>query len=523
MKLLSADESRELDRLSREKYSIDSYRLMTNAGEAVGAAVTEKFADVLGRGVLIVAGKGNNGGDGMVAARRLRQDGIGVRALLLTRAGSLKGDAARAHSEFVAVGGEVVEIESDAALEREISRRPGVVIDAIFGTGLNAEVRGLARRAIESINSMGAPAVAVDIASGVNSDTGAIMGAAVRASLSVTFGFAKYGHVSNPGAELCGELRVVDIGFDPGAVKDLDPRGRLLEAADVRGWLKPRASNSHKGMYGHVMVVAGGRGKAGAALLAARGALRMGAGLVTAAVPASVAEIVAAGQAELMTEPVADCEGHFDGDAAARTLSLLLPRMNALVAGPGLGVSNGTKDLVSWLVAEAVTPDRPMLLDADGLNVLAELGAEKLTQARGPIVVTPHPGEMARLLRTSVREVNADRISAARRLCERTGATVLLKGARSVIAAPGGELYVNSSGNPGMSTPGMGDALSGMVGTLLAQRLAPATALGLGVYLHGYAADRVAERYGKVGYIVADVVEELPRAIEALVRKPRYN
>jgi ADP-dependent NAD(P)H-hydrate dehydratase / NAD(P)H-hydrate epimerase len=523
MKLLSADESRELDRLSREKYGIESYRLMTNAGEAVAAAVTEKYADALGPGVLVVAGKGNNGGDGMVAARRLMQDGIGVRALLLTRGASLRGDAARAHSEFVAAGGEVAEVESEPALAREISRRPGVVIDAIFGTGLNAEVTGLARRAIESLNSTGAPVVAVDIASGVNSDTGAIMGAAVRASLSVTFGFAKFGHVSYPGAEHCGELQVADIGFDPEAVKDLAARGRLLEATDVRGWIEPRAANSHKGMYGHVMVVAGGRGKAGAALLAARGALRMGAGLVTAAVPASIAEIVAAGQAELMTEPVADCDGHFDGYAAAKTLSGLVQRISALVVGPGLGVSDGTKDLVSWLIAEAATPARPMLLDADALNVLAELGAEKLMEARGPIVLTPHPGEMSRLLRTSVGEVNADRISAAKRLCERTGATVLLKGARSVMAAPGGELYVNSSGNPGMSTPGMGDALSGMVGTLLGQKLAPAKALGLGVYLHGYAADRVAERYGKVGYIVADLVEELPRAIEALACGSRYN
>ncbi len=522
MILLTAQESRELDRLSQEKYGVDSYALMTRAGEAVATVTREKFAGAVRAGVLVVAGKGNNGGDGMVAARKLRQEGVPVRAVLLARHDSLRGDAARAYSEFSSLGGEVSEVLTEEALSRELSGRPGLVIDGIFGSGLSAEVTGLPRRAIESMNSLGVPIVAVDIASGVNCDTGAVMGIAVHASLTVTFGFAKFGHVSYPGAEHCGELRVADIGFAPEAVRDLAPRGRFLEADDVRGWLRPRPHNSHKGMYGHVMVIAGGRGKSGAALLASRGALRMGAGLVTAAVPASVADIVAAGQAELMTEPIADRDGQFDGHAAAKALSGLIQRMTALVAGPGIGVSTGTKDLVSWLIAEGTAPGRPMLLDADGLNAVAELGAEKLKAARGAVVVTPHPGEMARLLGTGTAVVNADRISAAKRLCG-YGPTVLLKGARSVIAAPSGEVYVNSTGNPGMSTPGMGDALSGMVGALLGQGMDPLRALALGVFMHGLAADRVAESYGRIGYIVADVVKELPRTIDALVYGGNQN
>jgi NAD(P)H-hydrate epimerase len=516
MILLSASESRELDRLSQEKYGVASYSLMTNAGEAVARVALERHGEALRSGVLVVAGRGNNGGDGMVAARSLKGEGIEVRAVLLGTASQLKGDAARALSDYLATGAKVVEADSEQALVREFSRRPGAVVDAIFGTGLNADVAGLPRHAIEMTNSLGVPTVAVDIASGVNSDTGAVMGAAVRASTTVTFGFAKYGHVSYPGAEYCGELRIAEIGFAPGAIGDIAPRGRFLEAADVRGLVGRRPMNSHKGQNGHVMVIAGGRGKGGASLLTSRGALRTGAGLVTAAIPECVANIVASGQAELMTEPIPDRHGHFDADAAPDVLARLVEGKDALVVGPGIGVSDDTKRLVEWLILHGVAPERPVLIDADALNALAQLGCARAREARGAVVMTPHPGEMARLLGISTGAVNADRISAARTLSERTHAVVLLKGARSVIAGPEGEVYVNSTGNPGMGSPGMGDALSGMVGALMGQGLKALDALALGVFLHGYAADRVAHRLGRVGYLAGDVIEEIPRALEAL-------
>jgi NAD(P)H-hydrate epimerase len=238
---------------------------------------------------------------------------------------------------------------------------------------------------------------------------------------------------------------------------------------------------------------------------------------VAAAIPNCVADVVASGQAELMTEAIADRDGHFDGRPATNALASLIKPMSSIVVGPGMGVSDGTKDLIAWLIEEAVHPDRPMLIDADGLNVLAQIGVGKLKDAKGPVVLTPHPGEMSRLLGVGTKEVNADRISAAKKLAAMTGAVALLKGSRSVIAAPSGEVYVNSTGNPGMSTPGMGDALSGMTGVFLGQKMDPLKALAFGVFLHGYAADRVAERYGRVGYIVADLLDELPRAIDTLV------
>jgi hydroxyethylthiazole kinase-like uncharacterized protein yjeF len=515
MILLNATQSRELDRISQDQYRIPSYSLMTRAGEAVADALVDRFPDAV-TDVLVVAGKGNNGGDGFVAGRRLIQDGFAVRAVLLGRATDLKGDAARAHTEFRGCGGKVLEAVGESNLDAALKTKPGAVIDAIFGTGLNAEVKDALRRAIEIVNSFAVPTVAVDIASGVNSDTGAVMGAAIRASMTVTFGFAKFGHVSYPGAGQSGELRVVDIGFAPHAIEEIAPRGRFLERADLQHLIRPRPQNSHKGMYGHPLVIAGSRGKSGAVLLASRAALRTGAGLVTAAMPESIQPIVAAGQAELMTEPIADRDGHFDGAHAPDALKMLLEGKNALIVGPGVGFTDDTKRLIEWLISDACDRDRPMLIDADGLNALAAIGCESLRRARGAVVLTPHPGEASRLLGVTTTAINNDRVTAARALAERTGACVLIKGSRSVIASPDGDVFVNSTGNPGMSTPGMGDALSGIVGAMLGQHMRPLDALALGVFLHGYAADRVAARMGRVGYIAGDLIDELPMALEAL-------
>jgi hydroxyethylthiazole kinase-like uncharacterized protein yjeF len=523
MILLSAAESRELDRLSQADYGIPSYTLMERAGAAVAAAVMREYGEAARAGVMVVAGKGNNGGDGFVAARSLVQQGFAAHMILLAHATDLKGDAARAYVDFKALainGGEpsVDEVADEASAAVALRRHHcGVIVDAIFGTGLNAEVSGWAGAAIEAMNLAGQPIVAVDIASGVNADTGAVMGVAVKASRTVTFGYPKYGHLSYPGAEHAGALEIVDIGFAAEALTRIAPSGRYIEATDVAPLIPRRALNSHKGTYGHPLIIAGSRGKAGAALIAARGALRMGAGLVTAAIPQEVSAIVAAGQIELMTEPMPDHDGHWGGPPALERLGLLIDGKDVIIAGPGLGVSAETIALLQWVVNVATAPDRPVLIDADGLNAIAERGAGMLKAARGPIVLTPHPGEMARLLGSTTAEVNADRIGAARSLVEMTGAVVLLKGARSVIAAPEGTIMVNSSGNPGMATPGMGDVLSGIVGALLGQKVAPAEALVLGVYLHGYAADRLARRMGPYGFLAGDLADELPLAVADLL------
>ncbi len=518
MKLLTAAESRQVDLLSQQKYGVASYALMTRAGEAVAEEIVTRWSSTtaFGQGVLVVAGKGNNGGDGMVAARRLTQLGVSAKAVLLGSGNALKGDAARAYADFVGASGAVGQITSEQSLRAAFAAKPGIVVDAIFGTGLNANIQGLPALAVELVDGCEAPVVAVDIASGVNSDTGAIMGAAVRAAVTVTFGFAKFGQVSYPGAGCCGDLKIVDIGFPPAAVEDVQPRGRYLEAADVRSLIAPRAADSHKGIFGHPLIIAGAMGKSGAAVLGSRAALRTGAGLLTAAIPQCVASVVAAGQAELMTEPMPDADGHFAARATIERLREVLPRKTALVVGPGMEVNSDTRALIQFLVRECASAECPLLIDADGLNALAEMGCALLRTGNGPFVLTPHPGEMARLLSVGTAAVNADRISAARRLCDLTGAHCLLKGNRTVIASPDGVVYVNSSGNPGMATPGMGDALSGIIGALLGQGMKPLDAMALGVYVHGAAADRVARRAGAVGYLAGDIIGELPATLAAL-------
>ncbi|MHB8381571.1 MAG: NAD(P)H-hydrate dehydratase [Candidatus Binataceae bacterium] len=517
MILLTTAESRELDRLSQEKYGVDSYALMTRAGEAVADLLIERLSDSARGGVLAVCGKGNNGGDAMVAAARLRQLGVAVRGVLLGRNANLKGDALRACRDFTGAGGAIVEVPDEADPGAAFGARPGAIIDGIFGTGLNAPVHGAARAAIERMNALGVPIVAVDIASGVDSDSGAIMGAAVRAAHTVTFGYAKFGHVSYPGAEHCGELAIAEIGFAAGAIREIAPGGLFYQAGDARAHLTPRAIDANKGNFGHPIILAGSRGKSGAAILASRAALRAGAGLVTVAIPESIQTIVACAQAELMTEAVAERDGHFAGKLAAATIAHLIAGKSAIVFGPGVGMNDDTKDLLMWLLRDGVASARPMLIDADGLNALAALGAAAAASAAGPLVMTPHPGEMGRLLAMSAAEVNANRIGAAQRLAKLTGANVLLKGARSVVADASGRVIVNSSGNPGMATPGMGDALSGIVGALMTPKTQPFEALALGVFLHGHAADRVAKRIGAVGYIADDLISELPAARAALL------
>jgi NAD(P)H-hydrate epimerase len=517
MILLSAAESRELDRLSQSKYGIDSYALMRRAGEAVADLTLRRWPDAARGAVAIVAGKGNNGGDGLVAARKLTQAGVAARVLMLARPETLKGDTARAWRDFAAVGGAAAIAQSDAEIDAFFAAAsPAAIIDAIFGIGLNAEVRGAARRAIDRINQSGAPAVAVDIASGVNADSGAIMGAAVRAALTATFGYAKYGHVSYPGAQYCGELEIAEIGFAPAAIGEIAPRGRLIEASEAARMVAPRAANSHKGSYGHLLIVAGSYGKSGAAVLAGRGALRGGAGLVTLAIPEPALPMAAAGQAELMTEPMPAVAGGFAAAGTIARLAGLIGAMNAVAAGPGIGVSAESLTLVDWLIREASAPNRPLLLDADALNAVAEAGGEMMRAARGPVVITPHPGEAARLLRTTPATINADRIGAARSLAELTGASVLLKGARTVVAADGA-IAINSSGNPGMAAAGMGDVLSGLTGALLAGGMAPGAALSLGAWMHGDAGDRAARKIGPAGFLAGELAAELPAVRAALI------
>jgi NAD(P)H-hydrate epimerase len=463
--------------------------------------------------VLVVCGRGNNGGDGFVVARHLRRARLPVEVWLATRPEEVRGDAARMLAAWRRTRGPLHDLTTPERVEA-LARRLGgaaAVVDALFGTGLNAPVAGVAAQVIAAINACGAPVLSVDIASGLSADTGAPLGTAVRATVTGTFGFPKVGQLVYPGVDYTGLLAVVDIGIPAAALAAVGPRVSLLEAQDVGRLLAPRARDAHKGNFGHVLVIAGSRGKTGAALLAAEGAARAGAGLTTLAVAASLQPILEAHVREAMTAALPDTGDGAAALADGAAVEALLGGRAAVACGPGLGLHEATRALVAHVVQRCTAP---LVLDADALNAVA--GTALLRARAGPTVVTPHPGEMARLLGMDVAGVQADRLEAARRFARSEQVVVVLKGARTIVVSPDGGAAISPTGNPGMASGGTGDVLAGLVAGLLAQGLAPFEAAALGVFAHGAAGDAVAARRGEVGLLASDLLGEIPPTLARL-------
>ncbi|HWP60507.1 MAG TPA: NAD(P)H-hydrate dehydratase [Candidatus Acidoferrales bacterium] len=513
MFVVTAREMRELDRLTIEEYGVPSLELMERAGRAVAEALLERFGRAARKGVLVVAGKGNNGGDGLVAARHLKKRRFPCEVVLLGRKEELSRDAAVNLEAYLKARGKIFEMpeRNSEGLSARFGGK-GAIVDALLGTGLSKEVRGVYAEAIEAINASGLPVVAVDIPSGLDSDTGRPLGTAIQAEMTVTFGFPKVGQVIYPGVEYTGELVVADIGIAPEAVAKVRPQREILEEGDI-GWLVPRrARDSHKGTYGHLVVLAGSRGKTGAAALACRGALRVGTGLVTLAAPRSLNDIYASSLLEVMTEPLAERESEEPEPLTDREWQRLLEKKSALLFGPGIGVKPWCQTTLRWLLGHLALP---WVIDADGLNNLA-LEVDRLRSAKTPPVLTPHPGEMARLINADTATVNQNRLEVASQFARDRRCYVVLKGARTVIALPSGAVFINPTGNPGMASGGTGDVLAGVLAGLLAQGLAVEEALKLGVYLHGFAGDLVAAEKGEMGTIASDIIEMLPYGLRRL-------
>ncbi len=382
-------------------------------------------------------------------------------------------------------------------------------MDALLGTGLNAEVKGLFRAVIEFLNSLNRPVIAVDIPSGLNADTGMICGACIQAHTTVTFGFPKIGHILFPGAGVTGRLEIIDIGIPAHIVQSVGPRHHILTPETIARAFPQRAPTSHKGSNGHVLVVGGSTGKAGAAAMSGLAALRSGAGLVTLAIPKSLNAIIQSQIPEIMTAPMdGRKEGIWD-DSLCDGIREQLQGKKCLAMGPGMGALPETRKLVLEILRGLSIP---VVLDADGLNcVCGQL--EVLKGLKAPAILTPHPGEMSRLTGESVSDIQADRIGAARRFSQAHQVHLVLKGARTVIAHPDGTVYINLTANPGMATGGMGDVLTGVIAGLLAQGLGPEAASHAGVYLHGKAADALCESMGPFGFLASEVAGALPGVI----------
>ncbi len=562
LKVATAKEMQQIDRVTIEKYGVAGTILMERAGLAVVSRINELFFQSTGvrsqesgvkirnrqrrtdngqrTTIIVLAGSGNNGGDGLVIARILHNQGRNVKVFLTARPVDLKGDAKVNYKIAARFGVEILPMKDFLTYRSSLINHHCIIVDALLGTGLSKAVRPPLSDVIKKVNRMSSPVVSVDIPSGISSDTGQVMGCAVKAQHTVSFGLPKRGHLLYPGAEYTGKLYIEDIGFPQALLDSERIRVNLPERSDVSSLLPERPGYSHKGTYGHVLLIAGSKGKTGAAFMAAKTCLRAGAGLVTIGVPESLINIFQSRVTEEMILPLPDKgNGTLSYKASDSILEFLKQRVSVLAIGPGISIDDEISRLVSLLVSKS---DVPMVMDADAINAVAGRydsflsRTSVLKKGRAPIILTPHPGEMARLLGQSTlqttggqaehppnyrragraQSIEQDRINTAISFAKKTKTYLVLKGVPTVIATPDGRAFINSTGNPGMATAGTGDVLTGMISAFLAQRLIPQDASILGVYMHGLIGDIVAEKKGKHSLIASDIINAIPAVFKAV-------
>lgn len=514
MLVLSAGEMAGLDQKTIREIGIPGIVLMENAAQGAASFFLRVLPDLVGRRIAVVAGGGNNGGDGFALARIFHSKGAQVHVVCLRPPEKLTGDALTNFAILAKMGIPVtVWNEAEGFDEQwEPIRRSGAVIDALLGTGLKSEVKGLYRSVIEKINELDVPILAVDIPSGLDATTGRVLGAAIRATATATFAFLKIGHVIEQGPEFTGELEVIDIGIPQDLAQSSGIRRYWLTEDLLSTWIEPRKLDTHKGQAGHVCVLSGSVGKTGAATLVCLGAGRAGAGLVTLFIPESLNPILEVKLTEAMTVPIAETDEKTPASVASGPILEFLEGKQALAMGPGISTNADTTALVKELLLKAPCP---MVLDADAVTAISD-DPGILLKAGAPAVLTPHPGEMARVCHCPIKDIQSDRLESASRFSKQYGVVLVLKGHRTIIAAPDGRLAINSSGNPAMATGGSGDTLTGIVSALLAQGFDPFQAACLGVYIHGAACDRIFAGFSSRGFLATDMLDEVPAVIGLL-------
>jgi NAD(P)H-hydrate epimerase len=538
LKVSTAKDMQDIDRISINKYGIAGTVLMERAGLSVVNKINEiyytdtdhpeKFrsrADrtqsTAGKKVIILCGGGNNGGDGLVIARELHNQGREVEVYLSVKPHELKGDAKVNYTAAKKFGVSILPVKSFISGYRSLVKRECLIVDALMGTGLSKDVRPLLSDIIQKINQLPCPVIAVDIPSGISSDSGRVMGCAVKARYTVTFGLPKRGHFFYPGADYTGQLFIEDIGFPTVLLESEKIKINLVQNSDAVSLLPKRPVYSHKGTYGHVLLIAGSRGKTGAALMAARACLKSGAGLVTIGVPESLVNTFQSRVTEEMILPLPDKgSGTVSYEAAEPILSFAKKRAGVLAIGPGLSLNKDISGLVCKLIAES---NIPVILDADGINAVS--GKQRiLKKSRAPVILTPHPGEMAGLLRRNTeyitlgadrirKDIENKRVETALKFAKKTKTCLVLKGVPTVTATPEGKVFINSSGNQGMATAGTGDVLTGLIASFLAQKMQPQDAAVAGVYMHGMFGDAAAARKGARSLVASDIINIMPAVL----------
>ena len=516
MYLVTAGQIQDMDKKAIETFGISGVVLMESAGRGAFDFLLKKFKNIKTKKIAVIAGRGNNGGDGFVIARYLMEKGIDVTAFLLSSKKKVTGDAKvnmdllqklcdRSHSCSI------VEIPDADTFKSQKNRilHYNFFIDAILGTGLNSDVRGFFKDAIELINSSGKPVFSVDIPSGLHSDTGQPLGVAVKADATATFAFAKAGHILYPGNNYTGDLEIVDIGIPKFIAREKKIKLFLIEKNEIAALFKPRQFQSHKGSFGHLLVIAGSKGKTGAAALCDNAAMKCGTGLVTLGVAKSLNKSMEPQVIEPMTHPLPETDKGFLSDNCFDEIQTLLKGKQALALGPGIGTRKGTKELVHNLIEKSSVP---LIIDADAINCIAKT-PQILKKKNAPAILTPHPGEMARLCGLTTSDIQADRIGIASQFAINHDAILVLKGAQTVVSLPDGRSFVCPTGNPGMASGGMGDVLTGMIAGLCAQGFSPENASLAGVFIHGMCADILLKDMGAFGFVATDMVQMIPKTI----------
>lgn len=528
MKVVSADEMRQIDKQTIEKIGIPGIVLMETAATAVFRSIQTNFPECRNLGIFI--GKGNNGGDGLALARQLAHAGYTIQIVLVSSPERFAGDPLTNLQIARELGLPIIEVLWQSELEKLGKKLVScdLIVDAIFGTGLRGGIEGHLKDVIGLLNSTNRPIIAIDLPSGLNADTGAVEGACIYADRTVAIGLPKRGTLLHPGAQRTGTLEIADIGFPRGVVESQGIQVNWTQPSQIAKWIPPRPAYSYKGNYGRVFVLAGSTGMTGAAFLASQAALCAGAGLVTLGIPESLNPIAEAKLSEVMTTPLSEtAEGSLGLAAKPQVLEFIERTASVLAIGPGLSQHPETVDLIQAVLRET---DCPTVIDADGLNALAEAkidqspweskGDNPLSSLPSQSTLTPHPGEMARLTGLSIADIEKDRIGVAREFAQRHEVTLVLKGVPTVTALPTGKVWINSTGNPGMATGGMGDVLTGIAAGFLAQGVPVSEAAVLSVYLHGLAGDISAEMTGMHGLIAGEVLKTIPKAIETIRTQP---
>ena len=503
-----------IDRSAIDDFGIPGQVLMENAGLSVASLIHESVSDLLEKKVVIVCGKGNNGGDGFVIARHLFIDGITVDILLLGKRQQLKSDARTNADIAFKMGIPIHEItEKNLQAQSHLFRHSHVIVDALFGTGLSKPAGGLHEKVIKKINASKKYVVAVDIPSGIDSDSGHLIGPHIKADITAALALLKRSHLLFPAAESMGEVQVLDISIPNEAIEKQEDSVAWMEFEDVQSLIPKRSANTHKGDYGHTLVIAGSKGKGGAAGLTGLAALRAGAGLVTLAVPEVCHQALEFNPLETMTVALPETKSGRISVKALDTLLKTLEGKNALAIGPGLSTDKETVQLLEALLPQVKCP---LVIDADGINALGKSGT-LLSQIHTETVLTPHPKEMSRLSGWSVQDIQRERIERASEFAQEHEVTLLLKGARTLVASAEGKVLINPTGNPGMATAGAGDVLTGLIAGLISQGLTVPSATAAGAFIHGMAGDLYAGANHEAPLVASDLLDEIPEAIKRIL------